>query len=85
MTLLFVASAVVVLVHGFVDPGQPTAGADHGAAGIDPWIAVVLAFPVAMALATGTEAPSTAIGSARPARTPPTGAASHAARSRSRC
>jgi hypothetical protein len=48
-------------VHGFVDPV-----AGHGAAPItgpegSPWIAVVLSFPVAMALATGTEAPATAM------------------------
>jgi hypothetical protein len=61
MTLLFIASAVVILVHGFVHPVM-----SHGRAPItgpegSPWIAVVLAFPVAMALATGTEAPATAM------------------------
>jgi hypothetical protein len=61
MTLLFIASAVVILVHGFVHPVV-----SHGRAPItgperSPWIAVVLAFPVAMALATGTEAPATAM------------------------
>jgi hypothetical protein len=61
MTLLFIASAVVILVHGFVHPVVI-----HGRAPItgpqgSPWIAVVLAFPVAMALATGTEAPATAM------------------------
>jgi len=60
MTLLFIGSAVVVLVHGFVHP------VGHGRAPItgpqgSPWIAVVLSFPVAMALATGTEAPATAM------------------------
>jgi hypothetical protein len=61
MTLVFIASAVVILVHGFVHPVV-----SHGRAPItgpqgSPWIAVVLAFPVAMALATGTEAPATAM------------------------
>ena len=62
MTILFVVSAVVVLVHGFADPvvvhgRAPVTGAEG-----TPWLAVVLTFPVAMALATGTEAPATAIG-----------------------
>jgi hypothetical protein len=61
MTLLFIGSAVVVLVHGFVDPvvshGQAPVTGPEGS----PWIAVVLSFPVAMALATGTEAPATAM------------------------
>lgn len=61
MTLLFIASAVAVLAHGFTHPVVT-----HGRAPItgpegDPLFAVVLSFPVAMALATGTEAPSTAI------------------------
>jgi hypothetical protein len=61
MTLLFIVSAVVILVHGFVHPTL-----SHGRAPItgregSPWLAVVLAFPVAMALATGTEAPATAM------------------------
>ncbi len=61
MTLLFIASAVVILILGFVDPVL-----SHGRAPItgpegSPWIAVVLSFPVAMALATGTEAPATAM------------------------
>jgi hypothetical protein len=61
MTLLFLGSAAVVLAHGFADPVN-----SHGRAPItgpegSPWIAVVLSFPVAMALATGTEAPATAM------------------------
>jgi hypothetical protein len=61
MTLLFIGSAVVVLVQGFLDPVTA-----HGSAPVtgpqgSAWIAVVLAFPVAMALATGTEAPATAM------------------------
>jgi hypothetical protein len=61
MTVLFILSAVVVLVLGFVHPATV-----HGQAPItgpegSPWVAVVFAFPVAMALATGTEAPATAM------------------------
>jgi hypothetical protein len=61
MTLLFLASAVAVLAHGFTHPVVT-----HGPAPItgpegNPLFAVVLSFPVAMALATGTEAPSIAI------------------------
>ena len=61
MTLLFLASAAIVLAHGFLAPLR-----SHGRALItgpegSPWIAVVLSFPVAMALATGTEAPATAM------------------------
>ena len=61
MTLVFIGSTVVVLAHGFADPvvshGQaPITGAEGS-----PWLAVVLSFPVAMALATGTEAPATAM------------------------
>lgn len=62
MTLLFVAIAAVVLVHGFVSPAithgrSPITGPEGS-----PVAAVLLSFPVAMALATGTEAPATAIG-----------------------
>jgi hypothetical protein len=62
MTLLFVGSSVMVLAHGFSSPVIP-----HGHARLtgpqgSAVLAVVLSFPVAMALATGTEAPATAIG-----------------------
>ncbi|MFF9396166.1 amino acid permease [Streptomyces griseoluteus] len=61
MTVAFVVISVAVLVLGFTAPH--TAG--HAASTADPgrpaMLAVVLAFPVAMALATGVEAPSTAI------------------------
>jgi hypothetical protein len=61
MTLLFIGSAVAILVHGYdhpvVEHGRaPITGAQGSA-----WLAVVLSFPVAMALATGTEAPATAM------------------------
>src|SRR4029450_3680547 len=68
MTLLFIGSAVAILVPGFVGRGV-----SHGQAPVtgpegSPWIAVVLSFPVAMALATGTEAPATAMGTLGPLR-----------------
>jgi amino acid transporter len=61
MTLLFIASAAAVLVHGFTHPVI-----SHGHAPVtgpegSPLAAVIFSFPVAMALATGTEAPSSAI------------------------
>jgi hypothetical protein len=62
MTLLFVASAAVVIVHGFVHPTHLHGRAPITGATGPPVLAVLLSFPVAMALATGTEAPSTAIG-----------------------
>ncbi|MEV0415574.1 amino acid permease [Streptomyces sp. NPDC050448] len=61
MTVLFVLVCVAVLVRGFVSPhaiGESPAATDPGRSAA---LAVVLAFPVAMALATGVEAPSTAI------------------------
>lgn len=61
MTVAFVLVSVAVLVLGFTSPHVT----GHAAATVDPGrsatLAVVLAFPVAMALATGIEAPSTAI------------------------
>jgi len=62
MTLAFIAVAVAVLARGFLEPVA------HGSAPLVPAgdhhtgaLAVLLAFPVAMALATGVEAPSSAI------------------------
>jgi hypothetical protein len=61
MTVLFVGSAAAMLAHGFTHPviarGRAPVTSPQG----DPLFAVLLSFPVAMALATGTEAPSTAI------------------------
>jgi hypothetical protein len=62
MTCVFIVAAIVMLAVGFTAPHSA-----HGSAPItqsaDPaLVAVILAFPVAMALATGTEAPATAIG-----------------------
>jgi hypothetical protein len=61
MTLAFIASGVVILVLGFTDPVSTHGRAPITGAQGTPWIAVVLSFPVAMALATGTEAPATAM------------------------
>jgi hypothetical protein len=61
MTLLFLGSAAVILVRGFLDPAVTYGRAPLTGAEGSPWLAVVLAFPVAMALATGTEAPATAM------------------------
>ncbi|WP_406174982.1 amino acid permease [Streptomyces sp. NBC_00996] len=61
MTVAFVVICVAVLVLGFTSPhtaGHAANSADPGRSAV---LAVVLAFPVAMALATGVEAPSTAI------------------------
>jgi len=62
MTLLFIASAAVVVVHGFVSPVDAHGRAPVTGPSGPAVVAVLLSFPVAMALATGTEAPSTAIG-----------------------
>lgn len=67
MTVSFVAVAVsVLLFSAFAAPLESPALAEAGTGAADPnalagLVAVVLAFPVAMALATGVEAPSTAI------------------------
>ncbi|MFE0020823.1 amino acid permease [Amycolatopsis sp. NPDC059021] len=61
MTVAFIVLTVAVLVSAFFVAPQPsgtTTAADPGHA---PVLAVALAFPVAMALATGIEAPSSAI------------------------
>ncbi|WP_407660954.1 amino acid permease [Kitasatospora purpeofusca] len=59
MTVAFVLVAVVVL--GFTAPHAAGTAPAHTDPGRSAALAVVLAFPVAMALATGVEAPSTAI------------------------
>ncbi|MFJ9097826.1 amino acid permease [Streptomyces sp. NPDC102405] len=61
MTVAFVIISVAVLILGFTSPhttGHAATSADPGRSAM---LAIVLAFPVAMALATGIEAPSTAI------------------------
>lgn len=61
MTVLFVAVSVAVLVLGFLSPHERGNAVTNTDPGRPAMLAVVLAFPVAMALATGVEAPSTAI------------------------
>lgn len=62
MTIAFVVAAIVVLVHGFAHPVVTGGRAPITGPVGSPALAVVFSFPVAMALATGTEAPATAIG-----------------------
>jgi amino acid transporter len=62
MTLTFIAVAVVMIGSGYLHPPVPGAVPPLTPAGHRSAIfAVCLAFPVAMALATGVEAPSSAI------------------------
>lgn len=61
MTSLFLIASVAILVLGFTGPHIAHAQAPITGSAGTPWIAVLLAFPVAMALATGTEAPATSI------------------------
>jgi hypothetical protein len=62
MTIAFAAVGLVVIIKGILDPTAPgsgyllATGRPHSGA-----VSVLLAFPVAMALATGVEAPSSAI------------------------
>lgn len=60
MTLLFVVVAVPILVLGFVAPAT-VGNAPLRGAGDASLATILFAFPVAMALATGVEAPSSAI------------------------
>jgi amino acid transporter len=60
MTVAFIVLAVAVLVFGFFANPHPV-GETSTDPGHSPLVAVALAFPVAMALATGIEAPSSAI------------------------
>ncbi|WP_127354327.1 APC family permease [Actinacidiphila soli] len=60
MTLAFIGITVAVLVGGISAPVHPTGTITHSGGHWAP-LAVALAFPVAMALATGVEAPSSAI------------------------
>ncbi len=60
MTLAFIAVATTVLGYGLFARPQPT-GIITSTAGHPAGLAIALAFPVAMALATGVEAPSSAI------------------------
>ncbi len=60
MTLVFIGVSVAVLTGGLSAPVRPTGTITHSAGHWAP-LAVAVAFPVAMALATGVEAPSSAI------------------------
>ena len=61
MTIAFVAVGSVVIVAAFLSPVAHGHAPLHAPAGHGPGLAALLAFPVAMALATGVEAPSSAI------------------------
>jgi hypothetical protein len=61
MTLLFIIAAVAVLALGWSSPHATRGYAPITGSASPAVIAVLLAFPVAMALATGTEAPATSI------------------------
>jgi amino acid transporter len=61
MTWLFLIAAVAVLVLGWVSPHATRGYAPITGSASPALTAVLLAFPVAMALATGTEAPATSI------------------------
>jgi hypothetical protein len=61
MTCLFIVAAVATLALGFTAPAIHHGGAPMTGSASPAVAAVLLAFPVAMALATGTEAPATAI------------------------
>src|SRR6185437_11354247 len=60
LTIGFILVAVAVLMYGLWAEPQPT-GTITDTPGHAVPLAIVLAFPVAMALATGVEAPSSAI------------------------
>jgi hypothetical protein len=61
MTWSFILAALAVLALGWTAPHTVHAAAPITHAASPAVVAVVLAFPVAMALATGTEAPATSI------------------------
>jgi len=61
MTSLFIVASVVVLAAGWTSPHTAHANAPITGSASPALVAVILAFPVAMALATGTEAPATSI------------------------
>jgi hypothetical protein len=61
MTCLFIVAAIPVLSLGWIDPTQAHGQAPITGSASPALVAVILAFPVAMALATGTEAPATSI------------------------
>ena len=61
MTWLFIIAGVAVLALGWTSPHMASGTSPVTGSASPALVAVVLAFPVAMALATGTEAPATSI------------------------
>jgi Amino acid permease len=61
MTCLFIVAAIAVLALGWTHPHVSQGAAPITGSASPALVAVILAFPVAMALATGTEAPATSI------------------------
>lgn len=61
MTWLFMIAAAAVLLVGWISPHATAGQAPISGSASPALVAVILAFPVAMALATGTEAPATSI------------------------
>jgi hypothetical protein len=61
MTSLFIIGGVIVLGAGWISPASTSGHAPVTGPASPALVAVILAFPVAMALATGTEAPATSI------------------------
>lgn len=61
MAMAFVVASIVVLIGGVTAEPVASTAAASGESGHPALLAILLAFPVAMALATGVEAPSTAI------------------------
>ena len=61
MTVVFIVASILVLGLGWLHPHDAYASAPITHAASPAVVAVILAFPVAMALATGTEAPATSI------------------------
>jgi hypothetical protein len=61
MTCLFIVAAIAILALGWTSPDVARGAAPITGSASPALVAVILAFPVAMALATGTEAPATSI------------------------
>ncbi len=61
MTVAFITVAIVIFAAGFFAPHTPVFDPQPLTNGSAGFLTVLLAFPVAMALATGVEAPSSAI------------------------
>jgi len=61
MTCLFIVASAGILALGWTDPHSTHNAAPITGSASPALVAVIFAFPVAMALATGTEAPATSI------------------------